>query len=260
MCHRARTPAAGRVTAAVTLVAVCCLVRQSGRVSQRAGIEAAWSAVTSSVSRRNPAAAAAAVPAAVGEGLLQTAGPAALLALQSVPAGREVEALLEGLRERDWPGDNVLIELLNAAMAGTDTGRGRLEVDLDMLGDVLNDQRGGYLDLRDGTVWPVELVEDGQVEDLDPFQEADPELWLDVPGEGSRDAYRDMADFIAELTDPRVRGDLAAALEGKGAFRRFQAALNRHDTYRVHWRVFSTWRRSGRAQAWLADQGYDAVP
>ena len=69
-----------------------------------------------------------------------------------------------------------------------------------------------------------------------------------------------MADFTAELTDPRVRGDLAAALEGKGAFRRFQAALNRHDTYWVHWRVFSTERRSGRARAWLADQGYDAVP
>ena len=34
----------------------------------------------------------------------------------------------------------------------------------------------------------------------------------------------------------------------------------RHETYRVHWRVFSTERRSGRARAWLADQGYDAVP
>ena len=81
-----------------------------------------------------------------------------------------------------------------------------------------------------------------------------------MPGEGSRDAYRDMADFTAELTDQRVRGDLAAALEGKGAFRRFQDALNRHDTYRVRWRVFSTERRSGRARAWLANQGYDAVP
>jgi len=103
-----------------------------------------------------------------------------------------------------------------------------------MLGDVLNDQRGGYLDLTTGTVWPAELVDDGQVEGLEPFEEADPELWLDVPGEGSRDAYRDMADFTAELTDERVRDDLSAALEGKGAFRRFQDALNRHEAYRVH--------------------------
>jgi len=223
-------------------------------------IEAAWSAVTSSVSRRDPAAAAAALPAAVREGLLQTAGPAVLLALQSSPAGGEVEALLEGLRERDWPGDDVLIELLTAALTGTDTRRGGLEVDLDMLGDVLNDQRGGYLDRAAGTVWPVELVEAGQVEGLDPLEDVDPELWLDVPGAGSRDAYHDMVDFTAELTDPRVHADLTAALDGKGAFRRFQAALDRHDTYRVHWRVFSTERRAGRARAWLADQGYDAVP
>ena len=139
-------------------------LRHSGLVSQRAVIEAAWGAVSSSVSRRDPAAAAAAVSAAVHEGLLQTAGPAALLALQSSPAGREVEALLDGLRDRDWPGDDVLIELLTAAAAGTETGRTRLQVELEMLGDVLNDHRGGYLDLTTGTVWPAELVDDGQVE------------------------------------------------------------------------------------------------
>jgi hypothetical protein len=211
-------------------------------------IEGVWRAVMSSVARRDPAGAAAAVPAAVREGLLQTAGSAALVVLQSSPAVGEVEALLGGLRERGWPGDDVLIELLTAA------------VDLDMLGEVLGAQRGGYLDLTTGTVWPIELVEDGQVEGLAPYGDPDPQLWLDVPGEGSRNPYRDMADFTAELTDPRVRGDLAAALDGKGAFRRFQAALDRHDTYRVHWRVFSTERLAGRARAWLADQGYDALP
>lgn len=110
-------------------------------------IEAAWSAVTVSVLRRDPAAAAAAVPAAVREGLLQTAGPAALLAVQSGTAGREVEALIAGLQDRDWPGDDVLIELLAAVMAGTVTGRVPLAVELDTLGDVLNDQRGGSVDL-----------------------------------------------------------------------------------------------------------------
>ena len=148
-------------------------------------IEAAWGAVSSSVVRRDPAAAGAAVRAAVREGLLQTAGPAALLALQSNPAGREAEALLDGLRGRDWTGDDVLIELLNAAATGTDTGRAQLPVEIEMLGDVLNDQRGGYLDRTTGTVWPAELVDDGQVEGLAPFEDADPQLWLDVPGEAA---------------------------------------------------------------------------
>ena len=229
-------------------------------MSQRVVIEAAWSAVTSSVSRRDPAAAAGAVPVAVREGLLQAVGPAALLALKSSPSMGEVEALLGALRERGWPGDDVLIELLTAAATGADTGRCRLGVDLDMLGDVLGGERGGYLDLTTGTVWPIELVEDGQVEGLAPYQDPPPQLWLEVSGEGSRNAYRDMADFTDELTDPRVRGDLVAALDGKGAFRLFQGALDRHDTYRVYWRVFSTERLAGRARAWLADQGYDALP
>jgi hypothetical protein len=110
----------------LTSVVLWCPVRQSGLVSQRAVIEAAWGEVTSSVSLCDSAAAGAALSAAVREGLLQTAGAAALLALQSSPAGREVEALLDGLRDRDWPGDDVLIEQLTAAAAGTDTGRAQL--------------------------------------------------------------------------------------------------------------------------------------
>jgi Uncharacterised protein family (UPF0158) len=77
-----------------------------------------------------------------------------------------------------------------------------------------------------------------------------------VPGEGSRDAYSNTVDLTEKIKDLRGRDDLEAALEGKGAFRRFQAALARHETYRIHWRVFPTERRSGTARAWLVDQGY----
>ncbi len=226
---RARPPAAGLVTVVLTSVVLWCPVRCRGRPRRCASGPAA---------DRRP-------------------GRAAGLADEPSWAGGRGAA--RGWRERDWPGDDVLIQLLTAAAAGTDIGRSQLQVELEMLGGVLNDQRGGYLDLTTGTVWPAELVDDGKVEGLGPFEEADSELWLDLPGEGNRDADRDMAGFTAELTDERVRGDLGAALEGNGALRRFQDALNRRETYRVHWRVFSTERRSGRARAWLADQGYDAV-
>ena len=233
-------------------------------MSERAIIEAAWSAVISTVAKGDASGAATAVAGAVAVGLLQTAGPAALLAVHHGVAGSDAStaSLIAALRERDWIGDPELIELLTAAATGTGTGRGRLEVDLDGLGDVLGDQRGGYLDLTAGTAWPLELIELGQVDELDPDDDPDddPDRWLDIPGEGSRDAWRDMADFTRELTDLRTRADLEAALDGKGAFRRFQAALDRHETYRGHWRVVSTERLTGRARAWLARQGYDAVP
>jgi hypothetical protein len=44
-------------------------------------------------------------------------------------------------------------------------------VEPDTLGDVLHDQRGGYVDLGVGTVWPADLVDDGQVEGLESFEE-----------------------------------------------------------------------------------------
>ncbi len=194
------------------------------------------------------------------EGLLHAAGEAALLALPSSSTDVETEALREALGARGWEGDDVLVSLLTAAATGTVTGRRAITVDLDMLGDVLGDANGGYLDLVTGNAWPIEIVEDGQVEGLDPREDPDPELWLEVPGAGSREAYLDMIDFTAGITDPRVQADLSAALDGRGAFRRFQAALDRHEHYRVHGRVFSAERTSGRARAWLAEEGYDALP
>lgn len=191
--------------------------------------------------------------------MLQTVGPAALVVLQSGRPGSEVEPLLIALRHRSWPGDAVLVELVSATASGEVTGRRRRKVDLDMIGDLLCDEGGGYIDLQTGAAWPLEIVELGEVDGLDAFGDPDPELWLDVPGYGSPDAYTDMADFTADLTD-RECADLAASLEERGAFCRFQNALNRHGVHRVHWRVFSTERRLDRARAWLAEQGYDALP
>ena len=174
-------------------------------MSERAIIEAAWSAVISTVAKGDASGAATAVGGAVAVGLLQTAGPAARLAVHHGVAGSDAStaSLIAALRERHWTGDSELIELLTAAATGAGTGRGRLEVDLDGLGDVLGDQRGGYLDLTTGTAWPLELIELGQVDDLDPDDDPDddPDRWLDIPGEGSRDAWRDRADFTRELTD-----------------------------------------------------------
>ena len=96
--------------------------------------------------------------------------------------------------------------------------------------------------------------------DLDSDDDPDPDRWLDVDSVGSRAAYQDMVDFTASLSDAAARNDLTHALDGRGAFRRFQSTLDRHEQHRVHWRVLSTERRAGRAREWLAEQGYDAIP
>ena len=194
-------------------------------------------------------------------GLLQTAAAAAVVALAEPAGVTAVAPLIEALRARAWAGDAELVELLSALSTSSTTGRRGLQVDLDMLDDVLSNPEGGYLDLETGNVWPMSIVDDGQVEGLAGYgDDPDPQRWLDVVGEGSREAYQDMVDFTESVTEQATRDDLSAALDGRGAFRRFQTALDRHEQYRVHWRVLSTERRSGRARAWLAQQGYDAVP
>lgn len=227
----------------------------------RAAIEAALRTLTSSAGRRDPVQAAAAIAPAIQAGLLQTAGAAAVIALTEPAGEAAVAPLVEALRARAWVGDAELVELLTALSSSSTTGRRALPVDLDMLDDVLSNPEGGYLDRASGVVWPMSIVDDGQVEGLDGNgEDPDPERWLDVFGDGSREAYQDMVDFAGTVTETRAHDDLLVALEGRGAFRRFQAALDLHDTYRVHWRVLATERRAGRARAWLAEQGYDAAP
>lgn len=68
-----------------------------------------------------------------------------------------------------------------------------------------------------------------------------------------------MADFAEAEVAAGARRELEQAIHGSGAFKRFQATLDRHPGLRVHWRVHTSERRTGRARAWLADAGYDAI-
>jgi hypothetical protein len=227
----------------------------------RAVIEAAWRPLTTALARRDGVGALAAVDAARQVGLLQACGPAVLLALaaQAWGAGEVAGQLSQALTVRAWPGDAELAELLTGARTGADTGRDRISVDLDDLADLCQDQGGGWIDLRSGTCWPQELLDLGDVEDV-PDPEADSADWLWVGPADSREGWTDMAAFCDELADTPAASDLRAAINGRGAFSRFQKALDRHDSHRAAWRVHSSESRTGRARRWLADVGYDATP
>ena len=62
---------------------------------------------------------------------------------------------------------------------------------------------GGRIDVRTGEVWPQAAIEyalETGAEDEDTSD--DPERWLAVHGEGSREGSRDMELFIASVEDP----------------------------------------------------------
>jgi hypothetical protein len=164
------------------------------------------------------------------------------------------------LRERGWPGDELLADHLDSLV-----GRGPaallrpLAVQLDELSEILEGDPlhgGGRIDRHTGEVWhraQIDYAVEAGEEDPD---DEDPDRWLWVDCVGSRDGYRDMADFIATVTDPHKAELLAVAIAGRGAFRQFKDVLHRWPDLVGRWYAFSVDRRIGRAREWLADAGY----
>ncbi len=198
----------------------------------------------------------------VPTGVLQEAGMGLLVALdQDQPGAADVAATTAGLLdERSWCGDRELAELLRARAAGQDRGRPSVPADLEMIAEVLdrgdpNIGFGGYLNLDHGEVVFQEML-DGDPELVEQIEAGN---WLYIPSEGSRAAWRDM-EFFAELQEPRIRHRLEAAIEGKGAFRRFRDVVYDDPELREAWNQLSGERTTGRAVEWLMAQGYDVAP
>ena len=193
----------------------------------------------------------------IGDGLLAALG-------QGVRGARDlVLDCVTALRERDWDGDEELATALIARLGvGPAPMLRPLPVDLDELADLLEGDPasgGGRIDLRTGEVWPQAVfdyeIETGEEDE----EEDDDDRWLWVSNEGSRAGYRDMERFVAGIEDNEIAAQLARALGGRGAFRRFRNQLTRWPGFHDSRHAYSAERRRGRALAWLATEGYTAV-
>lgn len=170
-------------------------------------------------------------------------------------------SVLNRLSLRNLPGDDVLHEDLLAHVRGTPVAARRVPVDLSELAEELGDplEPEGALDLVTGEVYPGALLDEAEVGDDAVDVESEPERWLPLIRFDSRDQWNDMAEFAARQTDRRLRERLEAAIEGKGAFRRFRDATY-DDGVVEQWRLFGDDRAIGRARAYLAEQGIRACP
>src|SRR6478736_3055000 len=68
----------------------------------------------------------------------------------------------------------------------------------------------------------------------------------------SREQYRWMERFIPMVEDPDIQGRLMAAIDGKGAFRRFKDVLMTHAPERERWFAFRSERLRVFMEAWLS--------
>jgi hypothetical protein len=198
---------------------------------------------------------------------LQLAGDGLIAALmQRVDGAAELAGdLVVALRRRGWEGDDELADQLDALLGSSPARMLRtLPVDLEELAGILEGDpltAGGRIDVRTGEVWPraaIEYALETGEEDEDTAD--DPERWLPVHGEGSREGYRDMELFIASVEHPGRAERLAIAINGRGAFRRFKDELARSPGELERWHALADERQRGRARSWLAAAGYRSLP
>jgi hypothetical protein len=201
-------------------------------------------------------------PAAPENGM-QSFGDWVLAALEQHADGAAEAArlMIAALWERGWEGDGVLADQLDALLGSAAMPDLRpLRVDLDELAGILEGDPvygGGRVDLVTGEVWPTPAVDYArEIGQEDEDESDDPDKWLWVHCEGSRDGYRDMERFIGTVRDPGRADQLEIAISGRGAFRRFKDVLGRRPGELDRWYAFSAERQRGRARAWLADAGY----
>lgn len=75
----------------------------------------------------------------------------------------------------------------------------------------------------------------------------------------SRIQYQWLDDFIRQVEDPVVKGRMEAAINGKGAFRRFKDILLTLPDERRRWFEFRDARMRERIVEWVAEQGVRAT-
>jgi len=84
-----------------------------------------------------------------------------------------------------------------------------------------------YLDVKTGELLRVsdEFMDTSETEEIYERLDSEPERYLSIPTESSREGYRDMVAFTESLEDENLKEKLWIALNGKGAFRRFKDVL-----------------------------------
>src|SRR6478735_5634752 len=88
---------------------------------------------------------------------------------------------------------------------------------------------------------------------------ADPN-YLRIDPVSSREQYRWMERFIPMVDENELRGKLAHAIDGKGAFRRFKDVLMTYAADRERWFAFRSERLRTFMEAWLNAHAIKAVP
>jgi hypothetical protein len=146
-------------------------------------------------------------------------------------------------------------------MADSDSGSGGAQqlrdipVDWEALEDAFENNAPevhSYLHLMSGEVL---RVVDGIADPEMHSRIASDTTYMRIEPVSSREQYRWMERFIPMVDEGELRDQLSAAIDGKGAFRRFKDVLMTYGTERERWFAFRSERLRVFMEAWLGAHG-----
>ncbi len=114
-----------------------------------------------------------------------------------------------------------------------------------------------YLDDRTGEVYHHPAEGDALSEEDDPEGTLDREHHHELPRQEGGEGYRLMVEFAETVDERDIRGMLAAALDGKGAFRRFKDVVFRYPDLAERWDAHERLALLRAAIEWLHSLGIE---
>ncbi len=85
------------------------------------------------------------------------------------------------------------------------------------------------------------------------------ERYIAIPKVDSREAYRDMEEFVATVRNPALQQRLYRAISGRGAFRYFKDVLLDYPREQERWFAYRDERMRERVLEWLEDEEIEPV-
>ncbi|GAH34472.1 unnamed protein product, partial [marine sediment metagenome] len=104
-----------------------------------------------------------------------------------------------------------------------------------------------------------EFMDINETEEVYEKLDDEPERYLSIPTESSREAYQDMVAFTESLEAENLKEKLWIALNGRGAFRRFKDVLLSHPEKREEWFKFQDERLEKHVMEWLEENEVELV-
>lgn len=119
--------------------------------------------------------------------------------------------------------------------------------------DVPNEEWSVFLNRRTGRLVTF-TGDDDDEEDAEDIDGSDD--WLQLPDKFEINDSDTMVRFCHQVADPGVRNELLRAIQGSGAFRRFNGLIRQHGQLDA-WHAWRDERLNDIAVGWLEDNGIE---